>query len=889
MYFSLIKEQILHSTNRGRDLIVECYPEFVGVADDKKIKLRKGEKDASAHIHLLNNVYILKDFGDGAGKDGIAVYAETHAMEYADAVRALAGRYGIEENKSAKVFGPKFDSRPLSGEMKAGEKKIVVKSEFTKAELNFLGPNVTCETVKQLNWHSVDHLVICQETKELLVYSTANYPIFARELHDIKTGELIGHKIYEPRFKSKDGEKNYKFTYCPKGMEPGSYVHGLYELESIAKDKEGGKVKDVAICCGERDALVVKSMDIHPIWLNSETTEIPASLYARLKELASNIYYFPDIDSTGRKKAMTNIRNCPELKTVWLPAEMMKSVGDQQKPCKDLRDWAGLHRSKADFRNLLNAAKQYQFWYYDEDGKPHIDSDNLLYFYSMNGYFRIWNDITEVYDFVRIEGHKVTKVQPVQIRQFMLDWIKEQPKCIRNLVLKGRKAALENLNDLPLSEVDFKNSTATSQVFCFNNCQYKVTEEGIFELDEDSECNFWDKNIIKHNFKKLPDMFKVERYEDENGKTQFCIIPTEGNCKLFNVFIKTSMIYWLKEDEGCTLSQNEEMEENKCLTTKMFGFAHMLHRYKDKSRGWSIISMDNNTKPNSKVAEGGTGKSFIFDDVLPAMGYNVLKCIPTKDNPLEDSFIFDQVTTETDIFFVDECPDKFQYNKLNDYITGVMNVNKKNKSRFSIPFNRSPKFAFATNFPIYDFGGSVTRRLIPALYGDYYHYASENNGYTTSRTIRDDFGMVLMGDDYSEEDWNRDINFCLQCMQFYLRVVNEINDKLTPDMSAIIKRHNSGEYTDEFGTWANEFFSDPKNLNYAHVAESLVIEYNRGDRPKIEKKELKRQLKAWVSCQDGLEYNPLDKCNDKKDRRIRCKYGNVNTEQFYIAGTYEGE
>jgi len=887
MQINSVINNILLKTNGGRDLIVECHPEFRDVADECMAKLRGEERCASAHIHRMGDKYILKDFGDGAkGKDGIEVYAETHNMTIKEAVHALAVRYGIE-NDNGCSFGPRIETRPLTGSLRYGEKEFEFRSDFTSGELRFLAPKATTEILHQLGWHSVARIISCKDDREIVISSTPAYPIFARDMYDEATGNLIGRKIYQPRFMPKDDGRNYKFTYYPAGMQPGSYIHGLYELQQVVKD--AGKVENVVITSGERDAIVAKSMGYYPIWFNSETKEIPSALFCRLQTLAKHIFYIPDIDATGKAMAMKNLKLYPQLRTVWLPESITSKMGDQHKACKDLRDWAEIYPDKKDFEYLINTARSYQFWEFDEDGKPYICNDSLLYFLNMNGYWRIKNDIVNEYEFIHVYDHVVTPVKPEDIRLFYMKWCETQKKAIRNLLLKSRTKWMDLLKDLAVMSIDFQSATSNSQVFCFQNKQIMVTDEDIYAIDKENAYYFWEKQVIRHNVELLPPMFDVKEYADAEGRKAFAVIPTYGTCKLFMVLIRTSMIYWEKREHGGQLTEKEELEENRSLSAKMFAFGHLIHRYREKSRDWAPVSLDNNTKLDSKVAEGGSAKTFLFSDVLTHMGYDVIIYNAKDKNPLKDDFMFDQMTPDTDVFVIDEIPDGFEYDKMNSYITGTITVNKKNKARFDIPYRQAPKLAFISNFPIHDFGGSASRRQMPLTYSDYYHYASPTNGHTTTRTIKDDFGMVLMGDDYSEEDWNRDLNFALQCEQFYLRAVSELNDKITPDLTRVLQRHNYSQFTESFDSWAVEYFGSSENLNCDKVAEVMLNSYNRSGRlPLLEKKEFKSMLKAWVGCQDGLEFNPLVVCNDKKNRRIKCEYLGRTSEKFHIAGEYQG-
>ncbi|MCQ2213151.1 MAG: hypothetical protein MJZ36_05905 [Bacteroidaceae bacterium] len=51
----------------------------------------------------------------------------------------------------------------------------------------------------------------------------------------------------------------------------------------------------------------------------------------------------------------------------------------------------------------------------------------------------------------------------------------------------------------------------------------------------------------------------------------------------------------------------------------------------------------------------------------------------------------------------------------------------------------------------------------------------------------------------------------------------------------------------------------------------MLKDYNFNHSPQLMKSDFKQQLKAWIECQEGVEFNPLDKCNNKQNRRIRYK------------------
>lgn len=878
--------KILNATNGGLDLIYECYPQARNVKLGNYFAIRE-ERHPSAHIFDKDGVYLLKDFGGSGDKarDGIRVFADYHNLSVGDAIARLASRYGLEEEKYKE--GPLISSVPASTkDYQEGQRSFTFNAHPTAAELAFLAPAATEETLEQLNWKSVEHIKMYSNGKEITVSSTPDYPIFVREMHDVADGAFLGYKIYQPRSK----DKKFKFTYYPTGMAPGKYWHGLHELKKHCKEEKDGKVDCVVVCSGERDAIVVRSMGLHPVWGNSETTPLNRSIYNELRKCAKRIFLIPDIDETGREMGMQNMRNFPDLLVAWLPENLTRQMGDQNKPCKDLRDWAQKHSSYEEFLALLNTALPYHFWTWNKkSGKGSVSQTYLLGFLAMNGFRKLLNPITKDFEFVRVKNHIVQTVTTKDMRSFIVESVAHQPDYIRNLVLGSKCTELRRLEDLPLCEMDFANSTADSQMFFFNDKQFRVTAHGIEEMPENKKVHVREEKVSKHDVTLLPSMFSWEKVESmtEDGEPVYVIQNNESalQCKLFRYLSCASLLYWNHNTED--LTDAEQLEENRALAVKMFHIGHMLHRKRMKSKDWAPIMMDYNTPLDMDGANGGVGKSFLYQDVFPSAGYSVVKVRKQTKRPSESEFLFDQVTQDTDIVYFDECGKDFRYDDLNDTITGDMVVNKKNKSMFTIPYAQVPKMAFLTNYVPKDFDASSDRRHIYDVSSDYFHQKSPTNSYAETRTIMSEFGCALMQDDYPAEDWNRDLNLLMQIEQFYLDVSRD-NVKLAPPMHNIMKRHDKSMYDDEFESWADRFYSDTYNLNRGVPLTEMMRDYQLHSRypTPIDKKVMKKNLRAWAKV-NNLEYNPLDVCNDKASRRIKFRNGTIMDEKIYLRGSYE--
>lgn len=126
------------------------------------------------------------------------------------------------------------------------------------------------------------------------------------------------------------------------------------------------------------------------------------------------------------------------------------------------------------------------------------------------------------------------------------------------------------------------------------------------------------------------------------------------------------------------------------------------------------------------------------------------------------------------MLLIDDCDRYLNTSLFYDNITSDMTVNPKNNHSFTIPFNQSPKIAFTTNYVPADFDPSSEARLIYMVFSDYYHQKTEDNDYLESRSIRDDFNKNLYDEAYTEDEWNADINFMMQCCSWYLSLPGDV-------------------------------------------------------------------------------------------------------------------
>lgn len=326
-------------------------------------------------------------------------------------------------------------------------------------------------------------------------------------------------------------------------------------------------------------------------------------------------------------------------------------------------------------------------------------------------FLRVWNNIAE-----EVQVHDIQNY----CQKYLKDHYDNNKEMMEKLVgtdklwTKPRLAYLKTLKD------DFNAATATTGWIYFLNYAVEIKKGGefIFYKYEELPKPVWKKNIV-------PRDFPIE--EIHNEKT--------GELEIFvvNVCAKDPV---RKQALMCSLG-------------------YLLHGYKNPSIAKCIIFMDERIPEVKGDSNGGTGKSLLGNFI--AMYKNVTK-IGVNDYRLKVDFLFEPVSFDTDIVIFDDANYRFPFDFLFPYITGSLEVNKKNKSKITIPFSKSPKFLITTNHTIGSSGVSAARRKYELEFADYY-----NEDFSPA----DEFGHNLFTDWEPEQQVLCDI-FALKCIQMYL-------------------------------------------------------------------------------------------------------------------------
>lgn len=916
----ITKERLYEATDEGLEILELHYP---GAAHSAKtnepFRVRSWEKTPSARVKRFKTssggyVWKVTDFGiEAKAMSPIEVHMKEKGMEFAEAIADLASIFGITETLNKTINRPDIRKLPATSDQPDGGCFWELNQDFTKRELEIMGPFVKADHMKAMNWYRARFIATTKNRETTYKYSTEHYAIFMRECwYETQEGEKKRfYKIYEPE----NPDKKWRFQYRPAGEKPQSFINGLYELQEAyrkmneAEEKaffkdpanEGKpfktiKLESAFICSGERDAICVKSLGEFPLWFNSETYNISPAEIRQIQKYVKTIYNIPDLDATGVAKGRELSLKYIDICTVWLPESLKEHRDNRGRPMKDFRDWIGLVKDKYAFKNLVMSADPVKFWYYtqSEDGakKYSISSSCLTNFIEVSGFYNLKDESSNTVSLVKITGNVVSPVSVRDIRNYVIRWARENglPRALRDLIGTTKLLTNVQLENLATVTLDFSSATSSSQLFYFPRFAVKVTRDKIEKVDTASggASNYvWEENIIPHDIRILPDMFEITHPEGSVRSEDFDISILDNRSCFFRYLINGSRNYWRKELEiewngkpveeaakyqedhkfdiaGPLLTDEEIQEQKRSLINKIFCIGYMLHRYKELSKPWAPFVMDNTIGENDQC-NGGSGKSFMFRalDVLSSW----LSVDGRSKNLCSGQFSFEQVSEKTDIVTVDDCSDNFPFKDLYSKLSGDLTINPKYISTYNLGFWKAPKFSFTTNYVPREFSPSTVRRMIFCVFSDYYHTASEENDYIEDRPIRSDFGKDIMARDfYSEHEWEADINFMLQCVKFYLSV-HPLGIKIQPKIDNILFRKHMRDMSANFADWAAGYFAiddDGKgeHLDCMIIREKAFEDYLKYSGTRMSMRSFTTALKGFCYVTDYIDcLNPEELLN----------------------------
>ncbi len=417
------------------------------------------------------------------------------------------------------------------------------------------------------------------------------------------------------------------------------------------------------------------------------------------------------------------------------------------------------------------------------------------------------------YSYIQIEHPFVNTIhQHEEIRDFVKAFTREiANEDVLEMLHRGGPQFLgpEKLSNLNFVSPNFENPRRDRQLFYFKENYWDISRSEIIEKNYSSITHqIWRDNVHDIAVKRTPRLIHVDHHADSYTYT---LSDAGKNCHFLQFLINASNFTWRKErnpDERMKITEQELLENNAHLVSKLCAIGFMMMSAKDKAVAKVLVGMDGK-QSEVGASNGRTGKSLLgnlFQEVTPTVYIN------GKSREIEnDQFLWSEMTVKTKVAFIDDVRTNFNIEFLFGLITGNWPVNKKSEGKFTIPFDESPKLYITTNHALNGDGSSYRDRQWLIAFSDYYN---------DKHRPPDDFGGYFF-DDWDFEQWNLTWNLLAECVQLYLRfgVVEAPGER-------VHQRQLRQAMGESFISWADEYFSDETKLNEKIKRKDLWDSFN---------------------------------------------------------------
>lgn len=497
------------------------------------------------------------------------------------------------------------------------------------------------------------------------------------------------------------------------------------------------------------------------------------------------------------------------------------------------------------------------------------------YFLKNRGFYRLQQP-NNTFVWIKLEGNTVDRVEPFQIKDFVVEFTSQLNKeDVENMLYRGGRMYLgpDSLGNLQYTNLQLHAPSKNTQYLYFKESFFKITDEGI-ELENIKNLNgqVWQDNIIDFAPTKTePLINEIHVINDTDiqdnpdlanykGEYSLNFSPAGLKCHFLQFLLNTS-IYFGKEKTLDQATLDEKFETTRHLLSKLTAFGYLMHRFRMPGVEKAVVGMDGTMSEVGK-SNGRSGKSLLgvaLEQLIPTV------TIPGKKKDLlEDKFLFEEVDQRTGAIFFDDVRANFDIEFLFPYITGKFTLEKKGLGKMTLPKEFVQKFYIATNHALKGEGGSFEDRQF--LLGF-------SNWYNVNHKPIDDF-KVMFFDEWDEPQWNLFYNMAAMSLYLYFKygLIEAPSDKL-------INRKLRQEMGESFLDWAEEYFSNPNNVN-GQIYKDMMYQGTRGDTDAIkhgegfvtkypgQRKYTSVQLfkqKVKIFCRyKGYEFNPGKKGGDIK-------------------------
>lgn len=519
----------------------------------------------------------------------------------------------------------------------------------------------------------------------------------------------------------------------------------------------------------------------------------------------------------------------------------------------------------------INKVKRGAFWRRGSKGALSIDRVSFLSFLQSASpeLQKLWRVVLLVDDpkslayrmtIVNEETRIIYQTHLKGIKVELFNWVSNfdfseydvSPDEISNLVIGITDAAWENILDYipvtPISEFEFLRDTKDTSYHFFLNNIVKVTADDILYTryeDLDGDKYVWREKIIPRNFNN---------------------IAIQGEEFILNSYLSRflqRLSGFTPDNEHWLLSEpktEEEIQRFEALYAFMTAYGYLITNFKDPDKPYTILIAED-TEDDGQG--GGTGKGLFMKCV--AQIRNVCLIDGKNWNP-DKSFAFQRVDLNTDVLSIEDTEKYFNFRKLYNAATEGIEIEKKNKDSFFLPFTHSPKMAITTNYDLLDSSIHSVRRVKKLILSRYFNL---------ERTPRSEFDNKNFFYDWDDEDWTEFYAFSFFCIQkFYQNGILQSSETENSTIKAI--KLKAGSAGSEFYTYCSDKILEKNEVSYAAKEFwTNFLEDHNVDKKEFLYKHFKDAVFFFCS-KKGYE------CELKRDDARNPYNGKYGIEKFFI-------
>lgn len=425
------------------------------------------------------------------------------------------------------------------------------------------------------------------------------------------------------------------------------------------------------------------------------------------------------------------------------------------------------------------------FWdTHSKSGKISLNDYKFKIFLENRGFYKVQLNERE-FTFVKVLDNIIKEVNERNIKDFVLDYVKEEGIDIYNFFARATNRFSEMyLNMLDTRDLLMLRDSSNESYLFFLNTILRITKNKIDQI-EYIDCGglVWERNIIQREWKS-------------------CSIKSDFEQFIINV-------------------TNNEADRLKALECSI---GYLLNSYKRQDEGVAIVLYDETLNDNPS---GRTGKTVVSKAISELRKVTTLN---GKEFNSKGQFPYQTVNLDDNVLCFDDITQNFSFEELFNIITGDLTLNKKNLQPIVIPYERSPKILFTSNYILKGVGDSHEARKVEI---------ELHRHYSKSFQPIDDFKKRFFSSDWNNEEWNSFYSYMIANIQKYLSfglVKTELK-------TAKIRKVISGTSDDFFDYCENKIWDE----NTAYKTKELFEEYKSGDEREVPKNMGTKWFGRWLS------------------------------------------